>query len=319
MILVSFISGGSIKLEAPSNIPIPRDRVAAVGGTEAEGPFSFMVVGDIRRGTRWFQVLMEKAARRNPAFIILIGDFVNMPKLGEYRFFFKTVKEINMKIPLVMAPGNHDVASHGRLNKEIYKRFFGDLYYYFSYADSLFVVLDGATINIDDEQFRWLEKVLDEVAPGFKHVFLLSHVPPIPLEYRGCKCMAEGSRKRLEQILAGHHVDMFLSGHLHNYYRTDRNGTTYIVTGGGGSPLYKFMGGEGFHHMVEVKVTPEGLQDNIISAGGVSSWTETLDYFLVARLHPLMSRHAYLFIAQLAAGIFFTLMQVRAIMRRRTS
>lgn len=315
MIVVSLLLGSSVKLEAPPNVPIPASGRAFIEQPTGEGPFSFIVVGDTRRGTRWFQVMMEKAARRRPAFVVLLGDFANRPTLDEYRFFFKVIEETGMQIPLVMAAGNHDIEYHGRIDKEIYRRFFKGPYYYFTYSDSLFVILDGSMRDIDEPQFKWLEEVLAKEAPEHRHVLLFSHVPPIPLDFPDCRCMAESTRSRLEGLIKKYRVDMFVSAHLHNYYRTTREGTVYLVTGGGGAPLQKFLGGDGFHHMVEVKVSPAGLQDDVISVRGVSNWTEAVDYFLVARLFPLILRHIYFFMAQLAAGILFVFLQVSAMVR----
>lgn len=315
MIVVSLLLGSAVKLETPPNVPIPTGGRAFLPQDAGEGAFSFIVVGDTRRGTKWFRVMMEKAAKRKPAFVILLGDFANRPTLDEYRFFFKVIEETGMQIPLVMAAGNHDIEYHGRIDKEIYRRFFKDLYYYFTYSDSLFVILDGSVKDMDEAQFKWLEGVLAGEGPEHRHVLLFSHVPPIPLDFPDCRCMEESTRSRLGGLLKKYRVDMFVSAHLHNYYRTTREGTVYLVTGGGGAPFQKFLEGDGFHHMVEVKVSPTGLQDDIISVSGVSNWTEAVDYFLVARLFPLISRYIYLFIAQLAAGILFVFLQVRAMVR----
>ena len=35
-----------------------------------------------------------------------------------------------------------------------------------------------------------------------------------------------------------HGIKLVFQGHDHNYYHTVRDGITYIVTGGGGAPLY---------------------------------------------------------------------------------
>jgi hypothetical protein len=39
-------------------------------------------------------------------------------------------------------------------------------------------------------------------------------------------------------VFERYHVDMVFNGHDHDYERSIVNNVTYIVTGGGGSPLY---------------------------------------------------------------------------------
>jgi hypothetical protein len=68
-------------------------------------------------------------------------------------------------------------------------------------------------------------------------------------------------------MFARHHVDVVLSGHDHIYERGDAKGVRYVVSGGGGAPLYpqekallstrKF---ESTFHFVETTVTPDAVK-----------------------------------------------------------
>src|SRR5262249_48207314 len=46
-------------------------------------------------------------------------------------------------------------------------------------------------------------------------------------------------RERLEPIFLQEHVNLVLNGHDHTYQHHFANGIHYVVTGGGGAPLYK--------------------------------------------------------------------------------
>jgi hypothetical protein len=45
-------------------------------------------------------------------------------------------------------------------------------------------------------------------------------------------------RPLLDSLFQKHGVKLVFQGHDHLYYRTVRSGITYVVTGGGGAPLY---------------------------------------------------------------------------------
>src|SRR5689334_21706387 len=66
---------------------------------------------------------------------------------------------------------------------------------------------------------------------------------------------------RVEPILAEGHVQLVLNGHDHDYQRHVAKGITYLVTGGGGAPLYSVTSDTPFvkmakmaHHHCEVNV-----------------------------------------------------------------
>ena len=49
---------------------------------------------------------------------------------------------------------------------------------------------------------------------------------------------AESVREQFHDIFVEHGVDIVFAGHDHYYYRTVRDDIQYVVTGGGGAPLY---------------------------------------------------------------------------------
>jgi 2',3'-cyclic-nucleotide 2'-phosphodiesterase (5'-nucleotidase family) len=65
-------------------------------------------------------------------------------------------------------------------------------------------------------------------------------------------------------VFEKHEVTAVFSGHDHNYQRHLKNGVTYVVTGGGGAPLYDVDGPipgitqkvERTEHFVSIKVEP---------------------------------------------------------------
>jgi hypothetical protein len=46
-------------------------------------------------------------------------------------------------------------------------------------------------------------------------------------------------RAEIEPLFEKYHVPLVFQGHDHIYYRAKRHGIVYVVTGGGGAPLYE--------------------------------------------------------------------------------
>ena len=86
-----------------------------------------------------------------------------------------------------------------------------------------------------------------------------------------------------------HGVDIVVSGHNHCYEHYIVDGIQYVVTGGGGAPLYSvnqagapaeelslFVNGTTVHHYVRVEATDEKLTATVIIAEDGSTY-ETFD------------------------------------------
>jgi hypothetical protein len=97
---------------------------------------------------------------------------------------------------------------------------------------------------------------------------------------------------RVPELLRQHRVDVVFSGHDHIYERGDAGGLRYIVSGGGGAPLYKQNKGEkhtqkfeAAYHYLEAQVAKDALTITAVRldgsllekcalvAGGASSWS----------------------------------------------
>jgi hypothetical protein len=69
------------------------------------------------------------------------------------------------------------------------------------------------------------------------------------------------------ELLAAHKVDLLLAGHDHIYERGDAGAIKYIVSGGGGAPLYRITSdlattrkAEATYHFVELRATDDALR-----------------------------------------------------------
>jgi thiamine biosynthesis protein ThiS len=107
--------------------------------------------------------------------------------------------------------------------------------------DSLWPPMPGTA------QRAWLEAQLAHLPAKVNFVFFLSHMPlvtdtqtqiaislPLPDQIELRSYIESESRK-------SHAKFVVLNGHIHNYERYERNGVSYIVTGGGGAKPYPVM------------------------------------------------------------------------------
>lgn len=75
--------------------------------------------------------------------------------------------------------------------------------------------------------------------------------------------------------MARYGVDVVFNGHKHSYERNEVNGVTYVVTAGGGAPLYAMQEREPTqavfvedYHFVLVEIDGEHLRATAISSQG---------------------------------------------------
>ena len=120
-------------------------------------------------------------------------------------------------------------------------------YYSFDYGPVHVVVLDTELafqdVNRRAAQLAWLEADLERHDPAVEG----RAVPPVAVQCRWRAWSDLAVRAAFAPVFERHGVQLALSAHEHDYERTqpwkigsDPNGTpvTYIVTGGGGGPLY---------------------------------------------------------------------------------
>jgi predicted phosphodiesterase len=80
--------------------------------------------------------------------------------------------------------------------------------------------------------------------------------------------------EELHQLFVQSNVDVVFTGHEHQFLFHQRDGIAYVISGGGGAPLYHEGGGD-FYHFVRACCEPEQIELQVI----------TLDRSIVARYH----------------------------------
>jgi hypothetical protein len=179
------------------------------------------------------------------------------------------------QLPYYPALGNHELIGDGQA--QMWKTLFplaARGYYAVRYGQALIVVLNSNRPG-DREQTGFLAAELQR-AQGDKTVrarLVLMHHAPLSVSWH---CGAAPYLTAWMALFERYHVDAVLAGHDHTYQRLERNGVAYVVSGGGGAPLYEqgrcdphdelaLQHYSAAHHYVLVRITPsqDPLHDTI--------------------------------------------------------
>jgi 3',5'-cyclic AMP phosphodiesterase CpdA len=177
-----------------------------------------------------------------PDFVLHTGDLVaDGEDTALWTVFFSIEKELLNKAAFFPVPGNHE-----RGSRLYYDAFDQRLpYYSFDWGSAHFTLLNTDLRNVSpsqavreafwNEQWRWLEADL-AAAQKADLRFAVMHHPMITAVRSRQK--ATDAVSPLMSVFEKYKVHAVFAGHDHNYQRHVKNGVQYIVTGGGGAPLY---------------------------------------------------------------------------------
>lgn len=201
----------------------------------AQPDLRLAVVGDVGDGgdLEWRLASTMYVAGRSDAYdaLLLLGDNVypygDPAQLDEYVFQpFAAV--LDSGADLYAITGNHDaLADDGGLTQQEALGMPG-FWWSETVGDILLVGLDSNQVENPD-QLAWLEETLATSAAPWKMVAV--HHPPYSAGYQGSN---HDVRDQFTPIFERHGVQLVLSGHDHDYQRTEPiNGVTYLVSGAG--------------------------------------------------------------------------------------
>jgi acid phosphatase type 7 len=187
-----------------------------------DSSFTFIWFGDTHHSPK-FGELINAAEKRHPetAFYSIAGDIVSDGLFrNQWDDIFSFTANVTDRKPLMSVPGNHD--NRSGLGALMYRELFSypmngpegvekEQTYSFRYKNALFLMID-ATSSID-AQTEWIEEQLAGSDAEWK--FAMFHFPP----YSSDGGYPEIRRKWCP-LFDKYHVDIVMSGHVHNYMRT---------------------------------------------------------------------------------------------------
>jgi len=205
--------------------------------------FQFVVYGDNRTRHDVHRRVMAALVKHGiPDFALQSGDMVaNGADSSLWPIFFDIEHELLSKTAFFPTLGNHE------RNNRLYYEFFDQAlpYYSFDWGQAHFSIMNSdignsaassaAKASFWTEQTRWLE---DDLAKSQDAAFrfVMAHHPPITAVAR-----RQGDNPEMTALMPlfeKEHVTAGLFGHDHNYQHYLKNGVHYVISGGGGAPLY---------------------------------------------------------------------------------
>lgn len=223
--------------------------------------FSFAVIGDTH-GNRdgVFSRFLEKLDKdKSLAFVVHVGDLVNYGSDKEYQTYIATIKKHNLRFYQVQ--GNHDAYQDGWKR---FQKYFGPSYYSFDYENSHFIILDNAyRAHFTKAQYNWLASDLKNTRQ--ENIFVFFHRPTIDSTgfYESEIQNNKWAAQKMMNLFNRYRVKYVFCGHIHGFGKAEREGVTYVITGGGGGRLHLPYFGGGFFNYVKISVDRDNIKDEV--------------------------------------------------------
>lgn len=279
----------SVKLGATAKLA----KLTTAPADNADSSFRFLVYGDNRTDDAPHASVVRAMAAVASDFLIHTGDFVERgDSATQWQTFFDIEAPLLETRCLFSAVGNHELTDGLGID---YARYFGptdltpDLYDFrnrnvkhhpaasirpeqlngtFRWGNTRFFLINGVSnYKVGSVDRNWLESALSAAdnEANLKWRIVVSHHGPYSSGPHGNNARFHDAG--IPAMFKQHKVDLVLSGHDHIYERGFGSGFAYIVSGGGGAPIYKIKHPniharklEAVRHFIEMTVSPQQIQ-----------------------------------------------------------
>jgi hypothetical protein len=234
--------------------------------------FRFTVHGDTRTGHAVHQGIVEAMVASRPALVLQTGDLVGDSSVGgEWSLFDTITEKMRATIPFYPARGSHDNQGGGFYEEHLPKAGIRreNFYYSFDKGRIHFVAIDTEDpMPRTGPQYLWLEADMKRARAEGRFIIPFFHKAIFSIGPHAGQADVVALRPVLHDLFLRNDVRLVFQGHDHLYYRSFRDGITYVVTGGGGAPLYgarhpelRVSGDvfESVHHFCIVDVYPDSV------------------------------------------------------------
>jgi acid phosphatase type 7 len=241
---------------------------------DASSAVTFLLYGDDRTDVAAHSAVARAMGQVPADFLVNTGDLVDDGASSDgWHSFFDVEASLLRSRTLFAAVGNHELFRDPTGAR--FLRYFGfheqgeapRLYGTARLGNSRFFFIDSEhPWDAGNEERQWLERELEraDTEAGVVWRFVVAHDGPWSAGPHGPN--ARLLRAGVPELLAAHHVDLFLSGHDHTYQRGDAGRIKYIVSGGAGAPLYEIARdipttrkAVSAYHFVEIRTTSQEI------------------------------------------------------------
>lgn len=210
---------------------------------EDEGDYRFVLYGDNRSDAIRHAAVVHAVEQEAGEFLVNTGDLVDDGlNSADWQAFFDIEGTMLRDRCLFAAIGNHELVEASGAS---FLRYFGGsrtmvaqkLYGTMRWGRTRFFFLNGMGDFSGDDR-TWLESALTsaDAESDLRWRIVVIHDGPYASGVHGDnKALHAG---KIPAMFLRHKVDVVLSGHDHLYERGNVEGLRYVVSGGGGAPLY---------------------------------------------------------------------------------
>lgn len=195
-----------------------------------------VIYGDSRTDHQTHQEIVDEIIKTKPAIVFHTGDLVENGLIpAQWTTFNQIVSDLIEIAKFYPALGNHENNSPLYFDNFVLPN--NERWYSVEKDNLYFIVLDSnSDCSIGSEQYLWLENNLQNINKNIKFIIAIFHHPPFSTGPHDED--EKGLRQTIVPLFEQYGVDIVFNGHDHDYKMSLYNNIYYIVTGGGGAPLY---------------------------------------------------------------------------------
>lgn len=230
------------------NVAVGQGHFDTAPDPDSKSRLTFLVYGDTRTDPTVHAGLVRAMSKAGGTFLIHTGDMVaNGASPDDWQSFFAVERDLLASCPLFVAIGNHELVDDdagtnfaryvGMLDAHGVPRLYGSV----RLGPARFFFLNAMDDWSGGEERAWLDEALGraDAEKGLVWRIAVLHQGPWSAGPHGPNPqLLDG---HVPELFASHGVDLVLSGHDHIYERGAAGAVKYVVSGGGGAPLYPIV------------------------------------------------------------------------------
>lgn len=286
------VTRDALQSELPKNFGNFARVRASLAASDANKPFTFAVVGD-PRSSATFEALAKDINKAQPAFVVILGDWVNDGTMNQHAYFKRKAPDYGLSCPVFFTPGNHDVDPVD-YPLTSFERDYGPRNYSFVYNDSIFIFISHLDKRFSNqESLDYLRSLDKKTLSAYRNRFVFMHIPPWVSP--DMKERHTADENELMQIFEDLKIDYVVAADFHGYNRTCLRGVEYVVTGGGGGRLHDAQWPQ-FHHAIALTVGQDMASERIMPASSRFSIKKWIDMNSIVYVGPFLNDHYFVVI-----------------------
>lgn len=190
--------------------------------------YTFLVISDTHYANEnfnYFEAIERMRKKYQIEFVILNGDITQSGLKKQFQLALQDKNKL--QIPVYPVIGNHDIYHNGT---KMFGKYFGQYIYAFKIdkGNTAFLFLDTANGILGEKQKSWYQKQLEKYQS--ENIFVFTHYNINERKVQDIISLPyPEERYFLIDLHEKHHVDYFISGHLHSNNQSKIRGTTYIT------------------------------------------------------------------------------------------